>query len=89
MALLNKITRGNLHECILTNSTTHTIQEKKNIALNYVVNTLKINKDDNDVQNVIEEIMRCLATSFLIGIYVFAYFYRFILILFYRSTNDR
>lgn len=42
MALLNKITCGNFHECILTNST-HAIQEKKNIALNYVLNALKIN----------------------------------------------
>lgn len=83
MALLNKITRGNLHECILTNSTTHTVQEKKNIALNYVLNTLKINKDDNDVQNVIEEITRYLATSFLIGIYVFIYFYIFIYLFYF------
>lgn len=79
MALLNKITRGNLHECILTNSTTHTIQEKKNIALNYVLNALKINKDDNDVQNVIEEITRCLATSFfnryLCVFFIFIYLY--------------
>lgn len=90
MALLNKITRGNLHECILTNSTTHTIQEKKNIALNYVLNALKINKDDNDVQNIIEEITRCLATSFFnryLCVCLFLYIYIFIL--FYRSANDR
>lgn len=61
MALLNTITRNNLHECILTNSIT--IQEKKKIVLNYVLNVLKINKD-NDVQVVVEEVMRCLASSF-------------------------
>lgn len=61
MALLNTITRKNLHECILTNSIT--IQEKKKIVLNYVLNVLKINKDD-DVQVVVEEVMRCLASSF-------------------------
>lgn len=89
MALLNKITRGNLHECILANSTTHTIQEKK-IALNYVLNVLKTNKDDDEVQNVIEEITKCLATSFFnryLCIYLFIYIYIFIL--FYISANDR
>jgi hypothetical protein len=90
MALLNKIIRGNLHERILTNSTTHTIQEKKSVALNYVLNALKINKDDNDVQNVIKEITRCLTTSFFNRYScVCLFIYIYIFILFYRSANDR
>lgn len=73
MDLVPKISRQNIHKCIFNNNNVHTIEAKKNIALNYVLNIFIIKQDDVELQNSIKDITRCLTTSFF-NRYLYIYF---------------
>jgi len=63
MALIPQITRHEIHEYIVNNNTIHCLNEKKNV-LNYVLNILKIDPRDDELQNKIANITKCLNSSF-------------------------
>lgn len=61
MALKPIITRLDIHEYIIVNNVSGSLQEKKNSALKLVLNTFNFDEHNVEIQAAVADIKKCLA----------------------------
>lgn len=71
MASKVTITRAMIHELILKEAKSISTLQKKEIVLNYVLNILKIDCNDIELQDTINTVKKNLNSSFFNRLYIY------------------